>query len=73
MMPVCTTLEDSQELKEFKRLAIEFCAIVESAPRPIPIPSIFRCCCFRTKKRTSCNFFYNMIAGETRQLGIILE
>ena len=47
--------------------------IAEIAPYPIEVPRCLRCCCCRNTKRTSCSFFYKLLFGHIKQLGIVLR
>jgi len=39
----------------------------------VKIPRFLQCCCFRNTERSSCGFFYKLLFGHIKQLGIVLK
>ena len=71
--PIASTEKDRKILQEFSKLALQWKDITEVAPRPISIPKWLRCCCCRRTERTSCGFFYKLLFGDIKQLGLVLK
>ena len=73
MFPLAATEADVVAMTEFVALARRWQEITLVAPRPISVPQYLRCCCCRRTERTSCGFFYKLLFGEIKQLGIVLK
>ena len=73
MFPLPATEQDAELLKELVQLILMWMAIADVAPYPIEVPKFLRCCCCRNTKRTSCGFFYKLLFGHIKQLGIVLK
>lgn len=70
--PICKSSEDLDKLKQFKPLCERFLVLLDESVAPYRVPSCLRCC-FRGQQRTSYGVFCNMLFGETKQLGFILQ
>ena len=73
VFPIASTEQDRKILQEFSKLALEWKEITDAAPRLVRIPKWLRCCCCRNTERTSCGFFYKILFGDIKQLGLVLK
>jgi len=70
--PITATEEDRKRLKQLKGLCQTFADICAVAPYSVKVPKCCRCC-VSGKARSSCGFFYKLLFGETKQMGIVLK
>ena len=73
LFPIPSSPKDFKLLSEFKSLSDQLLEIFQVAPHKLSWPACLRCCCCKTKKRTSCGCFYSVLFGRTKQLGYILQ
>jgi len=73
VFPIVVTPQDAVELQAVIPLADELIKLLQDAPAQAIWPKWLRCCCCKTKTRTSCcGFKSTILFGQIKQLGIIL-